>query len=414
MRILNLILVFLLCLTVKSQTVNRTQILTENIKTLQVKVNENPLALPVITLNGDESLQICFDEMSHEIHSYSYTVQHCDADWKPSNLSSTEYLAGFTTGNIDNYSLSVNTTFLYTHYAFQLPNNDMQFIISGNYVVNIYEDNKMDKLLAKVCFSIIDPNVQIDASVRYNTDTELSGSLQQVDFTVMLNNYVVQDPQSEFKIVVRQNNRIDNQVNDIKSTYFSNGKLSYVNNRNLIFEGGNEYHRFDISSIYSFGQGVSGIHFVRPYYEAALNEDYIRAEDAYVTDFDVNGKYLINLQNSLDNDTEADYMYVNFYLDADLPFLDGQIYAGGEWNYNQLNETSCMKYDTTNRQYCNTVLLKQGGYNYQYWYLPKNGSKASTKPVEGSHWQTGNEYAIYVYHRPWQGRYDKLVGVKIL
>ena len=166
MRILNLILVFLLCLTVKSQTVNRTQILTENIKTLQVKVNENPLALPVITLNGDESLQICFDEMSHEIHSYSYTVQHCDADWNPSNLSSTEYLAGFTTGNIDNYSLSVNTTFLYTHYAFQLPNNDMQFIISGNYVVNIYADNQMDKLVATVCFSIVDPNVQIDASLR--------------------------------------------------------------------------------------------------------------------------------------------------------------------------------------------------------------------------------------------------------
>ena len=32
--------------------------------------------------------------------------------------------------------------------------------------------------------------------------------------------------------------------------------------------------------------------------------------------------------------------------------------------------------------------------------------------VEGSFWQTGNEYTIYVYHRPWGERYDKLIGVK--
>jgi hypothetical protein len=352
--------------------------------------------------------------MSHNIHSYSYSIKHCNADWSLSNLSSTEYIDGFTTGRIDDYALSVNTTFLYTHYRFQLPNNEIKWKLSGNYVVNIFEDNQQDDPIARVCFSVVDPRVQIEAAVRGNTDTELSGRLQQLDFDVLLNDYRVQDAQSEIKVVVRQNNRTDNQVTDIKPSYLAAGKLSYKNNRSLIFEGGNEYHRFDISSIYNYDEGVSAIDFVRPAYHAYLRQDQIIARNPYLTNPDVNGKFVINLQNASDDNTEADYMYVHFYLPVDAPFFDGKIYVGGEWNYNQMDKTSLMRYDSEHAMYYNTVLLKQGGYNYQYWLLTPGATKASVSAIDGSHWQTLNEYTIYVYHRPWGGRYDKLIGVKIL
>ena len=58
------------------------------------------------------------------------------------------------------------------------------------------------------------------------------------------------------------------------------------------------------------------------------------------------------------------------------------------------------------------VYDKQGGYNFQYWFVPKGTSKASVEKVDGSYWQTGNEYSIYVYHRGWGERYDRLIGVK--
>ena len=127
MKKLSVFVLLLISISVAGQPVNRTQLLHENIKTLQVKVDENPICLPVITLNGSEMLQISFDEMSHNIHSYSYSIKHCNADWSLSNLSSTEYIDGFTTGRIDDYALSVNTTFLYTHYRFQLPNNEIKW-----------------------------------------------------------------------------------------------------------------------------------------------------------------------------------------------------------------------------------------------------------------------------------------------
>ena len=414
MRKLSVFILSIYCFAATSQTINRTQILNENIKTLQIKVNENPISLPIITLNGDETLQISFDEMSHEAHSFFYNVKHCNADWTLSKLSSTEYIDGFTNARIDTYSLSVNTTFLYTHYLFQLPNQEMKFKISGNYVVNIYEDNEQDNPIAQICFSVVEPKVEIDATIRGNTDTELSGSLQQLDFNVVLRDYQVNDAQSEIKVLVRQNNRTDNQVTDINPTYLSQEKLSYTNNKKLIFEGGNEYHRFDISSIYNFDQGVRAVDFVRPAYHAYLKEDHIADKDPYQANPDVNGKFVINLQNASDDYTEADYMYVHFCLPVEIPFMDGKIYVGGEWNYNLTDKTALMRYEPEHQMYYNTVLLKQGGYNYQYWYVPSGNTQANVKTVDGSFWQTNNEYSIYVYHRPWGGRYDRLVGMKIL
>lgn len=402
-----------LSIYISAQTPFRTQTFAENIKTLQIGVNDDKYLLPVIELNSEDVLRIRFDEMSHEAHSYGYKAIHCNADWTPSNLSTNEYISGFTSGNITDFNLSQITTFLYTHYKFELPNSDMSFKISGNYVVIIYEDNDVDKPIAQACFSIVQPKVTVNASIRGNTDTELSGRLQQIDFDLMLNGYNIKDIGSELKVVVRQNNRIDNEVSGIQPTYISASKLSYTNNKALIFEGGNEYHRFDISSVYAASEGIATIRYQQPHYEAFLTQDKIQTSKIYMHNFDVNGKFVINYQESVENsDIEGDYMYVHFMLPTKEPFLDGQIYLGGDFNNNLFNENSRLQYDFNAATYYKTMLLKQGGYNYQYWFVQKGSKKANVEKVEGSYWQTGNEYTIYVYHRPWGERYDKLIAIK--
>lgn len=413
MRHTLLALFILLNVYISAQTPYRTQTFVENIKTLQIGVNDDKYLLPIIDLDGHDVLRIRFDEMSHEAHSYGYKVIHCNADWTPSNLSTNEYLTGFTTGNITDFNLSQITTFLYTHYKFELPNSDISFKISGNYVVIIYEDNDVDKPIAHVCFSIVQPKVSINATIRGNTDTELSGRLQQIDFDLMLNGYNVRDINSELKVIIRQNNRFDNEVSGILPTFISASKLSYSNNRALIFEGGNEYHRFDISSVYAASEGVATIRYQQPHYEAFLTQDKVQTSKTYMHNFDVNGKFVINYQESVENsDIEGDYLYVHFMLPMKTPFLDGQIYLGGDFNNNLFNANSRLQYDFNAGTYYKTMLLKQGGYNYQYWFVQKGSKKANVEKVEGSYWQTGNEYTIYVYHRPWGERYDKLIAVK--
>ena len=409
------IIYLLLLLSIKSfgtPPPYRTKINVPNIKTLQAGVSDEKYSLPIIELNSAQKIDIRFDEMSHESHTLAYKVIHCNADWTPSDLSTNEYLEGFTNGYINNTERSVNTNYLYTHYQLSLPNDEMNFKISGNYVVFIYEDNDTDKPLAQACFSIVEPKVSIDANIRSNTDIELNGRLQQLDFDVLLNGYYVRDPMTEIKTVVRQNNRIDNEQNNLSPNYVSASKLSYINNKSLIFEGGNEYHNFDISSVYSAARGVDRIEFKNNHYEVFLLPDKIQGKK-YVNDFDVNGRFLINHQEAFENvNTEADYMYVHFILPVQQVFFDGQLFLGGEFNYNLINNNSRLDYDNATGAYRQTLLLKQGGYNYQYWFLPKGAKKASVERVDGSYWETKNEYTIYIYHRAWGERYDRLIGVK--
>lgn len=410
-----LIQIFLIIVcNVWAQNIYRTQSFSPNIKTLQIKFADDNNALPILNLNSSNLLTVSFDEMSHLAHSYSYRVFHCNADWTLSDINSGEYLAGFTTGNITDNALSVNTTVLYTHYSFCLPNNDMSFKISGNYVVQMYEDNKTDKPIAQACFNVVDQRVNVTGNIRGNTDTELSGRLQQLDFEVGMNGYNVRDASTEIKTVVRQNNRLDNQVFDVKPTFLSTSKLNYINNKALIFEGGNEYHRFDISSVYGGGEGVDVIRFDRTNYNAFLFPNKIQTSRTYSQDQDVNGRFIVHMQRAQDDRVEADYMMVHITLPTKQPFFDGQVYAGGEYNQNLMNETNRMKYDAAAEQYYLNLLVKQGGYNYQFWFVPKGERKASVEKVDGSYWQTGNEYTVYIYHRAWGERYDRLVGVKTI
>ena len=393
----------------------RTQILDSEIKTLQVNVNNDNLQLPVVVLGSNESVTISFDQLSHNTHYYSYRLVHCNADWTLSSISSNEYLKGFTNSSIRDFNLSQSTTVHYTHYAFSLPNNDMQFTVSGNYAAVICEDNNWDKPVAIACFSVVEPKVAIEGRVRGNTDTELNQRLQQLDFNVLLRGFKVNDTNNDLKVVVRQNNRSDNEVTNLKPTYFAFEKLSYINNRRLIFEGGNEFHRFDISSVYNAAPGLEEIRFNRPNYHAIITPNKINTSRRYVHDFDSNGKFLINSQEAIFNiSTEADYIYAHFVLAKPEPFFDGKVFIGGEWNYNLLDDNAIMQYDFSDKYYFKTVLLKQGGYNFQYLFLPKNSDKATAEPVEGSFWQTNNEYSIYVYYRPFGARFDRLIGFKVL
>ena len=172
----------------------------------------------------DNTLHISFDEMSHDVHFYTYTVEMLHSD-----LLSSEYLQGFTTRDITNYDHSLNTSRTYTHYSFDFPNEDMRLTKSGEYRLRIYEDGNADKRIAEVTFCVVEPLVKIDAKVRANTDIEFNGRYQQVDIDVNTAALNVRDP-NEVRVVVTQNNRTDNMVNMTQPTYVQPNSLRYINN----------------------------------------------------------------------------------------------------------------------------------------------------------------------------------------
>ena len=412
---------------------HRTQVLHPSVYTLRVRymtealepmgfVNRPYLVLPESgVIDGSEAentLEISFDEMSHDVHQYSYKVRHCNMDWTESDISSYEYVDGFTTADIVDYEHSLNTQQTYTHYWFDFPNEDMQLQTSGNYVLQVYEDGDKENVVAEVCFSVVEPIVGIDATIRANTDIELNGRYQQLDIDINTTSLNLRDA-NDVKVVVRQNGRWDNQVVIEKPTFIEPKRLRYLNQKALIFEGGNEYRHFDIYSTYYAGYHVDRVMYNQGEYHALLNIDEVRGTKAkgagregtpYLTERDANGQWLINCEKTDYVDTEAEYMWVHFVLPVEQYVMDGHVFVGGEVFGNQYSAKNKMVYDTEQKCYCLYAYLKQGGYDYMYYIVGKNG--ATMLPLEGSHWQTENEYTIWMYYRPFGERYDRLVGVK--
>ena len=385
------------------------QVHNEQIRTLRVERRVLSLAEGVLDGSDPENtLHISFDEMSHDVHFYTYSVQMLNSD-----LLSGEFLRGFTTRDITDYAHSINTSREYTHYWFDFPNEDMAITKSGNYRLAIYEDGNPDNKVADIDFCVVEPLVKIDATVRSHTDIEFNGRYQQVDIDVSLQQSAISYQPSEFRVVVTQNNRLDNAVMLNQPTFVEPKRLRYINNKALIFEGGNEYHHFDAFSCFYAGYGIDRVFYEMGDYHVSLFPNEI-TKGQYIHEFDSDGRFIVNAERTADSDTEAEYMWVYWTLPAEKPWFDGMLYVGGEIFNNAIGLRNRMQYDAEAKCYWLTALVKQGGYDYQYWFVEKSPQpKTTTMRVDGSYWQTENEYAVYVYWRPFGERYDRLIGVLI-
>ena len=71
-----------------------------------------------------------------------------------------------------------------------------------------------------------------------------------------------------------------------------------------------------------------------------------------------------------------------------------------------------MEYNPAEQCYEATVLLKQGAYDFMYLWVPDGSGVGQTAPAEGNFYEAENEYQVYIYHRPFGGRYDRLVAAQ--
>ena len=387
----------------------------EEIKSVQMFLEGNELSNPVIELNSDVPLILKFDDLSASVKNYSYTIIHCDANWNESFIMQNEYLEGFPDNPLNDYAFSINTTVKYVNYILAIPNEDVKLTASGNYAIVVFEDNDKEKLVLTKRFQVLEPLVRIEGKVRRATFDAFKGSNQEVDFEVYTDNIRVQNPHEEVKVVVTQNRRWDNAIRNLKPLFIRDGSLSYDYNKENVFPAGNEFRWFDIRTTRYVGENVESIEFHRPYYHATLVIDEVRSNKKYFSYREMNGNYTIESQDRVqDYDTECDYTFVHFTLPLPTPLVGGSVNVFGaltDWN---ANKSTQMSWNEKTAAYELTLLLKQGYYNYQYVYVPAGSKVADAINIEGSFYETENDYQIFVYYRGISDRYDRLVGFQEL
>jgi len=392
----------------------RDHVFIETIRTVLFHKKGWELSYPIIELRSNDRLELSFDDLTNNIRTISYTVIHCDADWKPSSIEQNEYIEGFVEYTLNEYYYSFNTTVPYIHYRLTIPNDDMLLKYSGNYILLLFEDFDRNKPILTRRFSVYQPQVNIRTDVHRPTLTGYQETGQEVDVTVDLLSLKTANPMQEIKLVIRQNGRWDNALTGLKPLFYKDNLLVYDYHLENVFPGGNEFRYFDIKSLRFQSEFIQKIDLIKPYFHVLLFPSEPRPYNPYFFENEINGRYYIKVQEGQNSYTDADYVYVYFSLKYDIPFARGRIYLLGslsDWNFSRSNE---MVYNFDTKSYETTLLLKQGYYNYSFAYLTDESMVANTEIIEGSHYQTENDYLVYIYFRGPSSRYDQLVGVDIV
>lgn len=384
------------------------KVLSPTVKGLQVVRNDDFEDLPVLELGSSDVLTIDFDELSHNYHRYTYRLEPCNPDWTPAGgLFESDWLRGFNGQPIEDYENSLNTVTLYTHYQLRFPNSSCRPRLSGNYRLYITDDETGDDAII-VELRVVEPLMNVGIGVTTNTDLDLNGRYQQVSLSVNYNQVRVTRPNDQLRVYVLQNGREDNMKVNVRPDFVTSEGLRWEHNKQLIFEAGNEYHKFEVLDP---SHPTMGLDITR--WDEATRTWHVwplavEERRSYVYDEDADGAAL---QRNSDNDeinTTSEYVNVHYQLLARREYADANVILSGRWATEDPGQY-VMAYDAETNTYNATLLQKLGYYNYMLLLQDYDGT-THTLPEEGSFYQTENRYQAFVYYQGTGERSWRLVG----
>jgi hypothetical protein len=383
------------------------------IKSVEFYNTSKKASFPIITLGSGEKVLLTFDNLLGGTQNYSYTIEHCDDSWNSSNLSTTDYMKNYSDDRLTDYSYSTTTIQKYTHYQLKLPNENIAPKIPGNYILKVFEDGDQSKLVLTRKMYVVSPKIAINAQIVPSNDNSLRQSNQKINFTLDYGSLRVQNPGADIRTFIMQNARTETAVLNTQPTYIRGTQLEFSDVTQNDFPGGNEFRHFDTRSLKVNSENILHIYRDTANTVLLLTDPDRGQQPNYAFFYDLNGSFYVLNQDGVDPRTDADYAHMYFNLSTKRQPDDGTPYVVGQFNDYKLDDKSKMHYDAANGKYAVSLFLKQGVYDYTYVWVDKAG-KQDDFALEGSHFETENDYQILVYYHPPTARWEELIGYKVL
>lgn len=385
----------------------------KHIKTVLLHIKGSELDPPIIPLNGNERIVLRFDDLNENVREMHYAFIHCTWDWKASDLQLMDYQQGYNSDIINDYDFSFNTVTNYTNYYLEFPNDRIRLTRSGNYIIKVFANGNPDDLILTARFMVVEPKVNISATVAPSSVVSERPYRQEVDIDVNLGSIQTFNPYDQIELVVMQNLRRDNAITGVKPNFIKNQNLTYNYQGELTFDGGNEFRFFDAKSLRYRSEEVDEVRLEGDHYHIYLAPDEPKAFKQYSFENDINGKFLVKNDDMIDPHLESDYVSIHFMFPVDAMLGNGSLHVAGQlanWDLNALNR---MTYNPDNLSYELELFLKQGYYNYTYlWRYNKREASGIMDLTDGNHSETENDYLILVYFKDQSFFSDRLVGVE--
>ena len=412
MRYPLLMLCFCVCLLANTQTI----IYNPAIKSAKLFKTGDQTSFPVLALNGNEVLQLEFDELGPAVKNYYCGFQLCNADWSPAQLTSFEYTKGFQSIRISTYRNSSLATIRYVHYSATVPDRNSIPSRSGNYLLKVFLNNDTAQLAFTKRFVVVGTKSQVATQVLQPFNATLYRTGQKLQIAIQADKQINALSPSDIKVAVLQNGNWQTALYLDRPTVYRGNYFEYSDEGITGMVGLKEFRWLDLRSLRLMSDRMLNLDNRRDSVQVYVKPEATRNGQSYVYFRDLNGGYTIETYESINPFWQGDYAWTHFkYFPPGNRALGGNdVYIFGEMTNYGADTSGLMHFNAESGAYEKTLLLKQGYYNYLYGTRPYAGGPLDFTQTEGNYWATENNYTVLVYYRPFGARADECIGFSSL
>lgn len=379
----------------------------DDVRTIQLYRTGDERRLPILPLRSGETLTLAFDLLHNTrgkpLSAYFY---HADRTWRR-DLSPAEYLTSFQRDDLLDYQPSHSTDVPYTHYTYRFPNGNIDFQISGNYILRITEQGMEEDVLFERAFFVSEQVTAVD----FGIDNVMVGGFS----------YPSLQPTARFTPpAALQANVFDYRVCFARNGQFAAARcadrpslarqpaLEFYLQPETAFEPQVADYFVDVGRIQVGGRIERTDRTSRPY-QVFLEPDYARFAG---TGFDplLNGQIVVDaaVTDVPQPAIGAEYVEVHFaYVPPEEQPLRGDVVLSGSFNDWRVDPAYRLEWVPERGRYEGHALLKQGQYEYRYVVADRRVRRALT----GAAPRVENLFTVFVYYSDLHLNTDRLLAV---
>lgn len=369
-------------------------------------MQNNQSQFPFFPLRDGFTLE--FDDLYADETIYYYRIIAYNYDWTPSKLKEIEYIQGHNRQRIRSYENSYNTLQNYEHYRLRIPNEFYKVTKSGNYVLEIYDEN--DEVVIRRKLVLYENILNVPIKVKRTRNLEFYDTKQSLEFSINLGDSDFQNPTKNIKVGIFQNGRWDSFLNNIAPQYVIGNELVYKYDSETQFWGGNQYLNFDNSDIRQVNNMIGRTEVTNGIYNTYLFTNENRRNKLHTYFPDLNGHFYPRTIGDKNASIEGEYswVYYSFSPSEDMP-ENTEYYVTGMFNDYELTPNNKMTFNEEKQVYEKAILTKQGFTNFTYTAVVNNKVAPEWNP-DGNQALTTNTYQVIVYYRANTDIYDRAIG----
>ncbi len=379
-----------------------------HVRSVQLHPDQSETALPIVELGSSLTLRLAFDIVEAPGRPLSIYIYHANRDWER-DLFPSEFLTSFHQDEILDYRASGATIVPYVHYEYSLPNRDIDFKKSGNYVLRIAEQGEEQEPLFERRFFVTEQSTPVEMGLdRVMVAGNRSSSIQPI---VRFRAPDANANAFDYSVCFVRNADLEERRCVTRPSLDVLPDMAFYLRPDEAFEAHPANYFIDLSEIRTGGRIERANQQTTPW-RMEIEPDYARFSGTQLAPF-LNGQMVIRSANRFVSEPD----YSSEYVDAIFKFvtpdgapISGNVFITGSFNNWQVQPENALNWNTVSNGYEAKVLLKQGHYEYQY----VTSNEVLNRAMNNGLPQLENLYTSFIYYHDLFARTDRLIAVQAI